>query len=97
MATKVHMATKVPMATKVSMATKVPVETKVSMATNGNKMFKLNKKQQTLAVLASYVIWACLFQKSQKNKLPTRILGLKGTLYLHSGDEVIRIPQVDCV
>ena len=45
-ATKVQMATKVSMATKVPMATKLSIATKIPMATNGNKKFKLNKKQQ---------------------------------------------------
>ena len=78
MATKVRMATKVPVATKVSMATKVLMATKVMIHSiksyNGSKKFKLNKKQQIFAVLASYVIWAYLFRRK---KLNYSNLGLK--------------------
>ena len=55
---KVPVAAKVPMATKVSIAT-------CNKCSNGNKSFNSNKSsngnQKILAVLASYVIWACYF------------------------------------
>ena len=53
---------------KNSNGNKIIITTKIPMATNGNKKFKLNKKATnlSLAVLYSYVIWACFHLKYHK-------------------------------
>ena len=59
MATKVTISKKVPFATKVTMATKV---TKTTVPIHQKLQWQLKAqipKNVTLAVLASYIIWAC--------------------------------------
>ena len=79
------MASKVPMAPKVPIAIKVPMAKKVSMATKFQWQPKVQIEQKVtnwfLAVLASYVIWAC-FDKI-KLILDTLGLGKKPSWYYY--------------